>query len=242
MSDTARKVFPMESALALVMGKEDVDVKDIAGYLTGRSITCCCCSRLVGPLAAGWLASLYPQFVALTWDENTPWESFVAQVKQSAGASVSVPAMSPRLQALAAKMLDALADQNATIKAQTDEIASLQAKVESLEPFEGKAQDFEKKCGQLEAKIKTMTTDMGALRKELMPFQGKMAVDQQELMTIIKDAIKDNMKGLVVGGAVGAVAGAAAAEAVEEPAANDGGPAADFGFGASGSDGDGFGF
>ena len=240
MSDTARKVFPMESTLALVLGKEDVDVKDMAGYLTGRSLNCDCCASAVGPLAAGWLASLYPQFVALEWDAATPWETFVNQCKSSLGDNVSVPPMNPRLQAMAAALLGHLDDQKATIKAQADEIASLQARVEELEPLQGKAKDLEKKCEQLEAKVKSQTADIGGLRKELMPFQGKMAVDQQELMSIIKDAIKDNMKGLVVGGAVAAgVAGAVEAEAAPE---EDGGPAPEFGFGASGSDNDGFGF
>lgn len=243
MSDTARKVFPMESVLALVLGKEDVDVKDLAGFLAGRSIACCCCARVVGPMAAGWLASLYPQFVGLTWDPSTSWDEFVAQYKKSTGDNVSVPPMSASLQALVGKTLDCLGDQQATIEAQKAELANLQARIEELEPYEGKAADLEKKCDQLEAKVKTMTTDMGGLRKELLPFQGKMAVDQQELMSMIKDAIKDNMKGFVAGAAVGAAAGAAGAEAAaEEAPAEEGGPAADFGFGASGSDGDGFGF
>lgn len=241
MSDTARKVFPMESALALVLGKEDVDVKDMAGYLAGRSLNCNCCARAVGPLAAGWLASLYPQFTALEWNDSTPWDAFVNQCKNSMGDNVSVPPMNPRLQALVGGVLGALDDQEATIKAQAAEITSLQARVEELEPFQGKAKDLEKKCDQLEAKIKTMTTDMGTLRKELIPFQGKMAVDQQELLSAIKDAIKDNMKGLVVGGAVAAGA-AGAVEAEAAPEEDSGGPAPEFGFGSSGADSDGFGF
>ncbi len=244
MSDEARKVFPMESVLALVLGKEDVDVKDLAGYLTGRSLACDCCSRAVGPLAAGWLASLYPAFVELKWDEGTPWDNFVENNKKSIGDNVSVPPMNSALQSLAAKTLDVLADLDGTVKAQKAELANLHAKVAELEPQEAKAQELEKKCDQLEAKIKTMTTDMGALRKELAPYQGKMAVDQQELLTMIKGAIKDNMKGLVVGGAVAGAAGAEAAEAVAEELSDDTprGITGDFGFNASGDDDDGFGF
>ncbi|MEG2172978.1 MAG: hypothetical protein RRY29_06930 [Desulfovibrionaceae bacterium] len=242
MSDVARKVFPMENVLALVVGKEDADIKELVGYLAGRSIGCCCCAKALAPMATGWLASLYPAFINMEWDATTPWDDFVAKTKTAAGDSVSVPPMTPVLQARVAKVLDAIADVQATLEAQKAEIATLTARVEELEPFEGKASDLEKKCTQLEAKVKTMTTDMGGLRKELVPFQGKIAVDQQGLEAIIKDAIKSNMKGLVVGGVAGAVAGAAAAEAAPEEAANDGGPAADFGFGASGSDGDGFGF
>ncbi len=243
MSDEARKVFPMESVLALVLGKEDIDVKDLAGYLTGRSLNCDCCSRAVGPLAAGWLASLYPAFVELKWDGSTPWDSFVASNKSAIGDNVSVPPMNDSLKALAAKTLDILADLDGTVTAQKAELAALHAKVAELEPQEAKAQELEKKCDQLEAKIKTMTTDMGALRKELAPYQGKMAVDQQELLTMIKGAIKDNMKGLVVGGVAGAAAAEGAEAAAEElPDDTPRGITGDFGFNASGDDDDGFGF
>ncbi len=241
MSDVARKVFPMENVLALVLGKEDVDVKELAGFLAGRSITCNTCSRVVGPLAAGWLASLYPNFVALSWDETTPWDVFVASTKKGIGDNVSVPPMNATLQALATKALDVLTDLKDTVNAQKDELVTLHTKVAELEPQEVKAKELEKKCDQLEAKIKTMNADMGALRKELIPFQGKMAVDQQELLSMIKDTIKDNMKGFAVAGVAAGAVGEAVA-AMEEEAQDDGGPAPDFGFGASGSDGDGFGF
>lgn len=243
MSDEARKVFPIENVLALVVGKEDADTREIVGYLAGRTIECCCCGQVIAPMATGWLASLYPAFINMEWDTSTPWERFVADMKSSVGYTVSVPPMSQALQARVGKVLDCMADTMASMEAMKAEIAKLTVRVEELEPYEGKAQELDKKCGQLEAKIKTMNTDMGGLRSQLAPFQGMIPVDQQGLESIIKDAIKTNMKGLVVGGAVGAVAGAAAAEAVaEEAPANDGGPAADFGFGSSGSDGDGFGF
>lgn len=243
MSDVARKVFPMEDVLALVVGKADANNKEIVGYLAGRSIDCCCCSKVLAPMATGWLATLYPAFINMEWDESTPWDTFVSKVKSSVGDSVSVPTMTPALQARMAKVLDSVADVQATLEAQKAQISSLTARVEELEPFEGKAAELEKKCDQLEAKVKTMTTDMNGLRKDLMPFQGKIPVDQQGLEGIIKDAIKANMKGLVVAGAGAAVAGAVAADAAvaEEPVA-DGSPAPDFGFGTSGSDSDGFGF
>ncbi len=242
MSDVARKVFPMDTVLALVIGKEDVDVKELAGYLTGQSLECDCAAKFIAPLAAGWMASLYPDFVGMEYDGTTPWDNFLAAKKQSIGDNVSVPPMNAQMQALAAKTLGALADLKGTVKVQNEEIVTLHAKVAALEPSEAKAVELGKKCDQLEAKIKTMTTDMGALRKELMPYQGKMAVDQQELLSMIKDAIKDNMKGMVVAGAAGAVAGDAMGEAVAEEPVKDEGPAADFGFGASGANDDGFGF
>ncbi len=243
MSDVARKVFPMENVLALVVGKEDADVKELAGYLTGRTIACDCCARVVAPLAAGWLASVYPDFVAMEWDGSVEWDSYVADKKKGIGDNVSMTPMSPKFQTLAAKTLDCLKDMDETNKAQSAEIAALHAKVEVLEPAEAKAAELEKKCDQLEAKIKTMTTDMNGLRKDLLPFQGKMAVDQAELLSMIKGAIKDNMKGLVVGGAA-AVAGAEAVEEAAEELADDTprGITGDFGFNASGNDDDGFGF
>lgn len=242
MSDVARKVFPMEDVLALVVGKEDADIKEIVGYLAGRSINCCCCGKALAPMATGWLASLYPDFIAMEWDASTSWDNFVTKTKTAIGDTVSVPPMTPALQARVGKVLDAIADVQATLEAQKAEIAALSQRVEELEPFEGKAVDLEKKCAQLEAKVKSMTTDMGGLRRDLAPFQGKIAIDQQGLESIIKDAIKANMKGLAIAGAAGAVAGVAAAEAAEEAPADDGGPAPAFGFGTSGSDGDGFGF
>ncbi len=243
MSDVARKVFPMETVLALVMGKEDVDVRDLAGYLAGRSIACCCCAKIIAPMAAGWLASVYPQFVGLEWDESASWEDFVSQMKSALGDSVSVTPMGARQQAMVGKVLDGAADIQGTVDAQAKEIVAMRARVETLEPFQAKAQELEKKCAQLEAKIKTLTTDAGNLRKQLLPFQGKMAVDQEELETIIKDAIKANMKGLVVGGAVAAAGAAGAEEAAAEPAAEEeSGPAPEFGFGSSGANNDGFGF
>ncbi len=246
MSDVSRRVFPMDDVLALIVGKEDADVKELAGFLTGRTIACDCAARVVTPLAAGWLASLYPTFAQLIWDEEKPWDSFVEENKKNIGDNVSVPPMHAKFQAIAGKTLDCLADMDETSKAQSAEIASLQARVQELEPKEAKAGELEKKCDQLEAKIKTMTTDMNGLRKELIPFQGKMAVDQAELMSMIKGAIKDNMKGLVVGGAAvaGAVGAEGVAEAMEEELPDDTprGITGDFGFNASGNDDDGFGF
>ena len=55
MSDSERKIFPVESVLALVCGKEDADVKEIAGYMAGRSLQCDCCAKTVGMIAASWL-------------------------------------------------------------------------------------------------------------------------------------------------------------------------------------------
>ena len=243
MSDVARKVFPLESVLALLAGKEDAAVTEIAGFLTGRSL-CCCSTALVAPMAAGWLASLYPAFINVKYDEDRPWANFVSGIKAQVGDNVSVPPMSGLAQAMVAKVLDAMAEKSETLKAQAAEIATLQARVEELGPFQGKAEEQEKKISQLEAKVKSQTADIGALRKEMIPFQGKMPVDQQELENIIKDAIVKNLKNFTGGVAVAGAAAVAAGEAVAEAAAeesSDGVPDT-FGFGSSSANNDGFGF
>ncbi len=240
MSDEARKVFPMENVLALVVGNENVDVKEVAGYLIGRSFECDFSANAVAPLAAGWLASMFPKFVALTWDESKSWDAFVQENKTALGDSISLEPMSEKMKAFAGKALDYIAEMDGIVKKQGSEITELEAKVAALTPLENKCKDLEKNCDQLEAKVKTMTTEMGGLRRDMLPFQGKMAIDEAELLNLIKTTIKDNMKGIVVA-AGGAAAAGAAAVADEEPESDDG-PAPDFGFGASGSDGDGFGF
>ncbi|MDR0238730.1 MAG: hypothetical protein LBI88_00695 [Deltaproteobacteria bacterium] len=240
MSDVARKVFPLESVLALLVGKEDAAVTEMAGFLTGRSL-CCCSTALVAPMAAGWLANLYPAFINLKYDGSQPWANFVSGMRSQVGDNVSVPPMTGPSQAMVAKVLDAMAEKAETLKVQAAEITTLQARVEALEPFQGKAEEQEKKIGQLEAKVKSQNADIGALRREMIPFQGKMPVDQQELENIIKDAIVKNLKNFTGGMAAAGVV--AAGEAVAEAAAEESGGVPDsFGFGASGSDGDGFGF
>ena len=243
MSDVARKVFPMESVLALLTGKEDAVVTEIAGFLTGRSL-CRCSAALLAPMAAGWLANLYPAFINLQYDESRPWTDLVSNMKSKVGDNVSVPPMSGQAQNLVAKTLDAMAEKAETLKAQATEIATLQARVEELAPFRGKAEEQDKKISQLEAKVKSQNADIGALRKEMVPFQGKVPVDQQELENIIKDAIVKNLKNFTGGAAVAgaaALAGEAVAEAVAEEESGGGVPDS-FGFGASGSDSSGFGF
>ena len=237
MSDSDRKVFPVESVLALVVGKEGVDIKDIAGYVVGRSIACDCCAKAVGPFAAAWLARWYPKFMDLTWSEDQSWEGFVTRGRGMLGDNVSLTPMDGRTKALAGQTLDYLADTFASLSAQTAAVVKLEERV----PAEARAEALQKKCDELEAKIKTMNSDMGGLRKQVAEFQGKVAVSHDDLMQTIKDAIKDGLKGMVVGG-VAAGAAAAGADAAEAAPAEENAVPDDFGFGASGSNSDGFGF
>lgn len=239
MSDSDRKVFPVESVLALVVGKEGVDIKDIAGYVVGRSIACDCCAKAVGPFAAAWLARWYPKFMDLTWSEDQSWEGFVTRGRGMLGDNVSLTPMDGRTKALAGQTLDYLADTYASLSAQTAAVVKLEERVRELEPAEARAEALQKKCDELEAKIKTMNSDMGGLRKQVAEFQGKVAVSHDDLMQTIKDAIKDGLKGMVVGGVA---AGAAVAGAEEAAPAVENAVPDDFGFGSSGNDSDGFGF
>lgn len=239
MSDSDRKVFPVESVLALVVGKEGVDVKDLAGYVVGRSVPCDCCVKAVGPFAAAWLARWFPKFMDLTWSEDQSWEGFVARAKSALGDNISLTPMDGRTKALAGQVLDCLSETYNSFVTQKAAAMELEERVRALEPAEARAEALQKKCDELEARIKAMNTDMGGLRKQVAEFQGKVAVNHDELMQNIKDAIKDGLKGMVVGGAA---AGAAAAGTAEAAPAEESSVPDDFGFGSSGNDADGFGF
>ena len=219
MSDTARKMFPVETVLALAVAKKGADVKDIAGYITGRSIVCDACAAAVAPFAAAWLAKLSPKFLDMNYTDGDNWGDFVKNA--------------------VATVLDMMDDMHGTMVSQRAEIATLRQQVETLAPYQGKAEELQKKCDKLEDTIKTMKTDMGGLRRQVAEFQGKVAINHDELMQSIKDAIKDNLKNITVGVAAAGVAGEAAAE---EPAQEEGGVPDDFGFGTSGANSDGFGF
>lgn len=233
-----RKVFPLESVLALVTGKKDADVQDLAGFITGRSVTCAACAAAVGPFAAAWLARWYPKFMDFEWAEGQDWNAFVAKWRKTLGNNVSLTPMDGRTKALAGRALDAMAEANASATRQSEAVIKLEARVHELEPFEARAEAVQKKYDELEGKIKAMKTEIGGLNRQVAEFQGKVAVNHDELMQTIKDAIKDGLKGMVIGGA--AATGAVAAEEAQ-PTAESSVPD-DFGFGASGADADGFGF
>ena len=242
MSDSNRKLFPIETVMALVTGKDGIDIKEVAGYISGRSIVCDTQAKAVGVFAAAWLARWYPNFTGMLWTENQTWEAFVSQARGQLGDNVSLQPMDARTKELAAEAIGFLEDAQKSVNAATAQTMQLEERVRALEPFEAQAKALQKKVDELEAKIKTMNTDMGGLRRKVAEFDGKVALEQDELMRTIKDAIKDGMKGMVVAsGVAGAAAagdagGEAAAAAVEDEGGED-----DFGFGSSKSD-DEFGF
>ena len=240
MSDTARKMFPVATVLALVAGRQGVDVKDIAGYIAGRSLACDTCAAAVAPFAAAWLAKLCPKFAEFDLKETDDWSDFVKRAAGVLGDKVSLTPLDGALKAAADKALDALIEMHDSVVALKADNAALKAEVEKLMPAHAKAAELQKKCDQLEEKIKGMNADMGGLRRQVAEFNGKVAISHDELMETIKDAIKSNLKNITVAaGAAGAAAGDAAEDAApaEENSVPD-----DFGFGSSGANSDGFGF
>ena len=207
MSDTARKMFPVETVLALAVAKKGADVKDIAGYITGRSIVCDACAAAVAPFAAAWLAKLSPKFLDMNYKDGDNWGDFVNQGARLLGDTISLTPMDDCLKNAVATVLDMMDDMHGTMVSQRAEIATLRQQVETLAPYQGKAEELQKKCDKLEDTIKTMKTDMGGLRRQVAEFQGKVAINHDELMQSIKDAIKDNLKNITVGVAAAGVAG-----------------------------------
>ena len=154
MSDTARKMFPVETVLALAVAKKGADVKDIAGYITGRSIVCDACAAAVAPFAAAWLAKLSPKFLDMNYKDGDNWGDFVNQGARLLGDTISLPPMDDCLKNAVATVLDMMDDMHGTMVSQRAEIATLRQQVETLAPYQGKAEELQKKCDKLEDTIK----------------------------------------------------------------------------------------
>ena len=242
MSDSERKIFPVETVLALVSGKEDADVRESAGYITGRSMVCPKMAKSVAAFAGAWLARLYPKFADMVYDGSEAWELFVNRCAAQLGDKISLPPMDGRIKESCLAALDAMDKAFAEVDALKAEVAKQAAEIEALKPLEGALEAAKKQADQLDAQLKAQKKDMGALRRQAAGFEGKIALDEEELL----DTIKRNLKNITVaaGGAAaaGAVAGEAAAEGGE--AAAEEAPAEDesMGFGFGDDDSTGFGF
>ena len=253
MADSERKVFPVETVLALSAGKGDVDLKEIAGYILGQSIACNRMAQAAAPFAAAWVARLYPKFAEIVWDEEKEgWSNFVSRAAAVLGDKVSVPPMTGSMMTACQGMLKAYQEKVDEVAALRREVASLSEQVESLKPLEGKLATALKKADGLEEQLKEQKKEAGTLRRQALEFQGKMAINHEELLETIKDAIKENLKHVAiqapaaVAGAAAAAAGAAAGAAAPAAAASGadefgfgGGSDDEFGFGSSGDE---FGF
>jgi septal ring factor EnvC (AmiA/AmiB activator) len=204
-------------------------VGDLLGYLTGRELSAQE-EGIVAPLCRAWVCSLNPAFL-----KGAPAE-----------ANVSITPIPLEDVGSITALLDTLAANAATIAEQKGAIEDLEGQVAELTPFQGKTADLTKKVESLEAKIATLEGEKKELAKANAEFSGKLAVDESELTSTVKDIVEKAVKAAVaslpvgVPGAAPAEGGEVAAEAA--PAEETGGVPDTFGFGASGSDGDGFGF
>lgn len=254
MSDEGRRIFPMETVLGVVAGKGGADVLELLGFAVKREVSDDC-RPAVNPMVKGWLYSLNPAFMKLAYNENTPYPAWVVDQKRKLGDNVSItPIPATELDGIEA-LFEAVENAKQTAEdkeAEAEEAAAAQAaaeaEVKKLTPFKKKAEDLEKKVAQLEEKNNALAAEAKELKAKLASFDGKVAVDEGDLEKSVKDivskAVKAAMGGLIAAGGAAAVEGAAAAEdfTAEEPAADTGGVPDTFGFGTSGSDGDGFGF
>ena len=143
----------------------------------------------------------------MNYKDGDNWGDFVNQGARLLGDTISLTPMDDCLKNAVATVLDMMDDMHGTMVSQRAEIATLRQQVETLAPYQGKAEELQKKCDKLEDTIKTMKTDMGGLRRQVAEFQGKVAINHDELMQSIKDAIKDNLKNITVGVAAAGVAG-----------------------------------
>lgn len=217
-----RRVFPTETVLELVYGKKDGNIKEIASYILGRPINCDACQKAAAPFAAAWLARWYPKFMEADYNAGDNWNAFVMQMKNKLGDNISLTPITGRLKTLASETLDAVKDAREDLMRQTETASKLEEKVREMEPLQGLLKNLQKKNDDLENKLKTMKTDMGALQRKVNEFQGKLPIDNAELMQTIKSAIKDGLKGMAMAapvaqaGADGAAAPAAAAMPMTE--------------------------
>lgn len=237
MADT-RKIFPTEEVMELVAGKQGASTNTIASHILGLPVNCPEVAKAVAPFAVAWLARLFPRFMDM--EESDNWNVFVKQARSVLGDNISIPPMNGRLKELAVQTLNALNDAKESLLRQTDAAANLEQQVRELEPLQAIVKNLQKKNDDLENKLKSMKTEMGALQRKVSEFQGKLPIDNDELMQTIKDAIKSGLKGLAVGAAAGGAAATAGGEVDAAPAQDE--VPDDFGFGTSGADSDGFGF
>lgn len=209
-----RRIFPTETILALVAGKKDADTRELAAYLLGRPVADDLEARAAAPFASAWLARWQPKFMDLDWQEDGNWQQFVAKAKSRFGDHISVMPMSGQIKVLTDDVMDRLDKAHDSLLRQTDAAAKLEQRLKELEPLENAVQTLQKKNDELEARLKASKSEMAACQRKLNEYEGKVALDDDELRRTIKDAIADGLKGLAVSG--GATTGTAEALAEAE--------------------------
>lgn len=211
-----RRIFPTETVLELVAGKKDADTGELARFLLGRPLTNPASAKAAAPFAAAWLARWFPKFMDLDWKEDADWGSFVSQAKARLGANLSLAPMSGRLKAIADEIMDMLRTSHESLVYQTDEARKLQQQVKELAELQNNLKALQKKNDDLEEKLKGARKEAAALQRRASEYEGKVPIDQDELMRTISSAIKDGLKNMAVSGATTAVM--ATAEVAQAPA------------------------
>ena len=250
MSDDGRKIFSMETALGVIAEQENPQVRDLLAFAIGRPV-CQCCIKAVSPMVKGWLMCLQPNFFNLQYNGNVSFTIWAEEQKAKFGDNVSItPIPANDVKGMHA-LLDLVDDAKRTATEKTEEAEAAneaaeaaKAEAKALAPFKKKAEDLQQKVAGLEEAAKGLTADMAKMKTEMAAFDGKVAINDKEIEKAVKDIITKAVgtMSFAAAGAAGAAAGAAAA--LEEVAAVEetGGVPDTFGFGTSGSDGDGFGF
>ena len=250
MSDDGRKIFSMETALGVIAEQENPQVRDLLAFAIGRPV-CQCCIKAVSPMVKGWLMCLQPNFFNLQYNGSVSFTIWAEEQKAKFGDNVSItPIPANDVKGMHA-LLDLVDEAKRTATEKTEEAdaaneaaEAAKAEAKALAPFKKKAEDLQQKVAGLEEAAKGLTADMSKMKTEMAAFDGKVAINDKEIEKAVKDIITKAVgtMSFAAAGAAGAAAGAAAA--VEEVAAVEetGGVPDTFGFGTSGSAGDGFGF
>lgn len=236
-----RKIFPVEQVLELIAGKNGADTSNITAFVTGRTNLGPEAVKAAAPFAMAWLASLFPRFMDMEYKEDQTWDAYLRQMSHILGDKVSLIPMSGRLKKIANQALDVIEENQASCATQIQAAAKLEEEVKRLSPLQKQLEAAQKKSDDLEAKLKSMKSEMNALNRKLLEYEGKIPMDHDELMQTIKDTIKDNLKGLAV--AAAAATASTAPETTEAAAPAESKSEEDeWGFGSSSSGNDEFGF
>ena len=238
-----RKIFPMESALEVIANKADKGTMDFLSFVVQRPL-CDTTKAVVTPMVKGWLYSLQPEFAQMPEAPDQGYGIWLDEQKKRFGDNVSILPMAAADLKELYNLLDSMDAMKEAIAEKDAAIADLTEQLKVAEPFKAKAEKLEKNVETLEEKSKGLNEEVGKLKAEVAGFAGKIAINETDLEQSVKDlvsrAVKDALASLPVGAAGAAVAAGDGAEAA--PVEEEGGVPDSFGFGASGSDSDGFGF
>ena len=254
MSDDGRKIFPIENALEVLANSKNEGALSFMSYAVQREV-CEECSIAVAPMVKGWLYTLHPEFMRGDKAGNKPYPVWVEELKTRLGDNVSVPPMEEDALTGLADMLDTMQALKDVAAAKTAEAEEAVAKYAAVAPFEGKAAKLEtevaklkEQVAQLEAKNKAANADLATAKADLAAFDGKLAVDENDVVNSVKGmvekALKAALASMPAGGAVAGAAPAAAGATASTAAPAAGGtaaPAEEFGFGSTFGDSE-FGF